>query len=302
MNTTKPTINLLDIPIDNLNEKQILGKIQKVIEKYPQNKTSRYITTPYSEFFIKAQNNPRFKEVLQKSFLNLADGIFVQWASYFQQESQKITHQGLLKKIATITLFIKTGIQIILQPKKMQTVIQKRIPGSVFIYDLCRFAAKNHYKIAILGGFDFGQGNTGILAAQKLNKLYPNLQIVEIYPGHRKIEESGTPVINILKKSQADILLCCYGPEKQELWLAKNLSLTKIPIGIGLGGTLDYVSGQKKTPPKFIRKIGLEWFFRPFFAEGLHPNRFFKRILRAWPAMIRSSFLILKEALKNESA
>jgi N-acetylglucosaminyldiphosphoundecaprenol N-acetyl-beta-D-mannosaminyltransferase len=31
---------------------------------------------------------------------------------------------------------------------------------------------------------------------------------------------------------------------------------------MGVGGSLDYLSGNLKRPSKFVQQIGLEWFFR----------------------------------------
>jgi len=308
-NQVIPFINILGIKINNIPKEIALQVIKEYISKARKTGICKYITTPYSEFFVEAYKKPELKKLLNNSLLNLPDGVFTQWASYFNKRAAEIGDhwrrnqhpwkKGFCKTLRLIALYVETGASIVFAPSKVHSVIAERIPGSTFIYDLCKLASQNNFKVAILGGFDFGQGNTGILAAEKLKQLYPTLVITEIYPGNREKEEFGETVVELLRKSKADILFCCYGPIRQEIWLAQNLQKTGIAVGIGLGGTLDYVSGMKKAPPKLISKLGLEWFFRPLFAEGLHPKRFFKRLLRAWPAMIKSSLIVLREAIKN---
>ncbi|MBD3329531.1 hypothetical protein GF357_03490 [Candidatus Dojkabacteria bacterium] len=305
----KQRIEILNVKVNNLSKTEVLNRISQYLSKikssgrFPQT-ASKYIVTPYSEFFIKAARDPDFRNILNKAFLSLPDGVFIQWASYYNSLLEKYTFrpQNLLAKFAnlciTVFLYCVSGAMIILKPSKVKSIINERIPGSVFVYDLVNLSAVKGYKIAILGGYDFGSGNTGVLAANLFKQKHPELEIVEIYPGTREKEEFGEKVVQILKESNADILLCAYGPVRQEKWLAQNLSKTGIPLAIGLGGTLDYVSGAKKLPPKWIRKIGLEWFFRPFFAEGLNPKRFIKRLMRAWPAMIVSSILVLEKNLQ----
>ena len=70
----------------------------------------------------------------------------------------------------------------------------------------------------------------------------------------------------ILKKissSGANILLVAFGQVKEENWIIRNLiKLPDIKVAIGVGGTFDYLSGQVKRAPKWLRSIGLEWLFR----------------------------------------
>lgn len=284
------SVYILGTRVDILSKDDALGYIKESLDR---KESSKYIVTPYSEFFLTSLENSDFQDSLNNSFLSLADGIFVVWASYFKE-----LNKGKESKLSIYWNFIRSGASIIFSPSKIYSVIPERISGSNFAYDLAKLCRDNRYKLAILGGFDFGKGNTGILAGKRLQELYPGLEIVEIYPGERK-EEYGDVVIDILKKSDADLLFCCYGQVKQEIWLRDNLSKTGISVGIGLGGTLDYISGVKKTPPEFLRRLGLEWFFRPFYAEGLNPKRFWKRLTRAWPAMFKSSIAVLREELKK---
>jgi exopolysaccharide biosynthesis WecB/TagA/CpsF family protein len=53
-------------------------------------------------------------------------------------------------------------------------------------------------------------------------------------------------IIEIIKRSDADILLVGLGTPAQEKWLARNLSKTGCKIGIGLGGTFDFIAGNQK--------------------------------------------------------
>jgi N-acetylglucosaminyldiphosphoundecaprenol N-acetyl-beta-D-mannosaminyltransferase len=291
---------LLGVKINKVRKHDVLNEIKTLIETNSSQETKKkneYIVTPYSEYFVAAQEDKYFQQVLNDSYLSLADGIFPVWASYFQNKCKEIKS---FRKIKILWTFVYSGAYIVFQPGELTSVIKERIPGSILIYDLCRTAAENGYKVAILGGLDFGNGNTGVLAAEKLEELYPSLDIVEIYPGERAEEKEGREVVEILEKSKANILFCCYGAGREEKWLYENLAKTGIDVGIGLGGSLDYVSGVKKLPPEFIRKIGLEWFFRPFFADGFSLTTFKTRLFRAWPAMIKSSWLMLREELTRK--
>lgn len=287
-------IELLGVHIDPISRQQFLDAIIKAIDKGE----SEYIVTPYSEFVYKAQKDSEFKKVINNAYLSVADGVFIQWATKFLSLPLNAKNK-LFRTVGATYQYVITGASIVLNPKYVREMVPDRISGSRMIYSISQIAAENGYKVAILGGYDFGNGNTGVLAAKKLEEMYPGLDIVEIYPGTREHEEQGEPVIRALRESKADILYCCYGPVREEKWLAKNLSKTGIAVGIGLGGSLDYVSGVKRSAPEWTHKLGVEWFIRPFYSEKLGSGMF-KRLYRAWyRGFFLSSMLVLKEKINS---
>ncbi len=289
------SFHIAGIRIDSITKAEFLNLINHGI----QGQKPSYVVTPYSEFFYRAKEDEDFRHALNNSYLSIPDGIFVLWAARFLTMNTPTT--PILRQIISLAQYVVTGAAIVFWPRFIKKVVKERIPGSIVAYDVAELAAKNGYKIAILGGFDFGKGNTGTIAAKKLKRKYPKLEITEIYPGDREKEETGQPVIDALKKSGADILFCCYGPVRQEKWLHDNLEKTGITVGLALGGTIDYISGAKKLPPVIFRKLGLEWLVRPLYAERLHPQRTYKRMKRGWfPAMLKSSMMILRLKMKGE--
>jgi len=57
---------------------------------------------------------------------------------------------------------------------------------------------------------------------------------------------------------------------------------------VGVGAAFDFVAGTKKAAPKFMNKLGLEWFFRLF----CEPRRLWRRYLLNNPMFI---FLFIKQ-------
>ena len=57
-------------------------------------------------------------------------------------------------------------------------------------------------------------------------------------------------------------LLVAYGAPKQEHWLDRNLAALEIPVGIGVGGVLNYLSGTVPRAPAWVRRIHFEWLHR----------------------------------------
>ena len=83
---------------------------------------------------------------------------------------------------------------------------------------------------------------------------------------------------------QADLILITLGAPEQE-YLAETFQKG---IVMGVGGAIDFLTGVQKRAPKFLRVIGLEWFWRLL----LQP----KRIKRIWNAVVVFPFLVIKKS------
>jgi exopolysaccharide biosynthesis WecB/TagA/CpsF family protein len=67
---------------------------------------------------------------------------------------------------------------------------------------------------------------------------------------------------NFIKKTNPEIIFICVGNPRQEI-LAKDLiKRCKNKKFICVGAALDFLLGRKQEAPKFIRELGLEWFYR----------------------------------------
>lgn len=140
------------------------------------------------------------------------------------------------------------GIGVLIAGRILKKQIIGRITGVDFMEELCQESAKRAISVGFLGG----RGDVAIKTAECLTKKYPGLRVI--------LSTDEWPV----GKSPAhiDILFVAFGFPKQEEWIAKNLSKIDVTVAMGVGGAFDYFSGKIPRAPKFVRNIGLEWFFR----------------------------------------
>jgi N-acetylglucosaminyldiphosphoundecaprenol N-acetyl-beta-D-mannosaminyltransferase len=253
------------------------------------------VVTPYSEYFIKARKNEGFREVLNNAQLSLPDGIFVLWAASFNRMIIK-SKNLVIRSIKAVCRLLFSGVAVVLYPKFTRRVAKERVSGSEIVYPLMEMAQKNRYKVFLLGGRDWGRGNAGSLAANKLQKKYPGLDIVGVYPGERK-SETREEALKEINSKRPDLLLVCFGGGSGETWMYRNKDRLKAKVGIGLGGTFDFISGYAGKVPAFAGKLGLEWLLRPLSKErgGLISN--LKRAYRVWRGMLFSSIILLIERI-----
>lgn len=272
----RQTIKILDIKIDVVNRQTAIDQFAKIIE---ENKHA-LVTTTNTEFIIAAQADADFKNILNNtSSLNMPDSTGVLWAAWFL--SLKFP-QNPVSILPIILAWLGSLILLPFYPKFYRKPLTERVPGSEFIWQITKFAAQNNYSIYLLGAAP-GVAN---IAAKKIQTQFPNLRIVGISD---KSPRESDEIVTSINKSNADIIIVAFGAPKQEKWLKEYLPQTCCKIGIGLGGTFDFIAGTRKRAPEFFRKFGLEWLFRLI----QEPKRIKRQL-----AIPKLMYLVLLEKIK----
>jgi N-acetylglucosaminyldiphosphoundecaprenol N-acetyl-beta-D-mannosaminyltransferase len=137
-------------------------------------------------------------------------------------------------------------------------LLGRRIPrctGVDLFYRLIERSSTMGWKIFLLGGSPV----INDMACLKLQRQYPRLRIVGRQHG---FFDNSVTVIDQINRSGADILFAAMGSPKQEFWIAENRSAIDAYFCMGIGGTLDVVSGNVRRAPKIFRQTGTEFFYR----------------------------------------
>ena len=102
-----------------------------------------------------------------------------------------------------------------------------------------------------------------------MNKIYPNLKIVGNFsPPLGDISNSlNQKIVSDINTLKPNILWVGLGSPRQEKWIYQNFNNLSLNLAIGVGAVFDYVSGKKKKPPKWIKKVGLAWSYRILFQD-----------------------------------
>ncbi|MFA4996276.1 MAG: WecB/TagA/CpsF family glycosyltransferase [Patescibacteria group bacterium] len=243
-------IKILDIKIDNFKSDQVTEKLDTfILQKKPV-----LICTPNTEFIVSAQEDGYFKEILNDtSSLNLPDGFGLLWAARFN--TLPTPEISFIREATIIIEWILSILLIPLLPSFFKNPLEERVTGADFTRKIAKFAANNKLRMFLLGGAPTVAERTAL----QLQTEIPGLKISGVYSG--KAEETNQ-MLEAINKSRTDILLVAFGAPKQEKWLAENLNKTKCKIGIGVGGSFDFIAGVKKRAPKWMQKSGLEWLYR----------------------------------------
>jgi N-acetylglucosaminyldiphosphoundecaprenol N-acetyl-beta-D-mannosaminyltransferase len=222
-------MKILNVKIDNVSNKEALKKVIEFLQD-----GQHIITTPNPEMILDAQNDGDLKNILNQADLALPD-----------------------------------GFGLILASKFLRQPLKERISGVDFMQDICALAEEMRKSVFLVGG----KNGVAAKAAASLVKKYPQLKIADaeseglewqIKNNKWYIEpDRNHELIEHINVSGPDIIFVAFGHNKQERWIAENL--TKIPsvkIAMGVGGAFDFIAGMVSRAPVWMRKIGLEWFWR----------------------------------------
>lgn len=281
--------DFLGISFTDVDEEYIL---EYIVKKVKEKVRKFYVVTPNPEILVLANNDFRYKKVLNSANLALAD-----------------------------------GIGIILGSKLLGNKINHKIAGVDLLENLCKRVAKQPITVSFLGG----RPKIAERTAECLQKRYPSLKVAfavseldelrslrqfdDLQPSNLTPNTSSNiasyrsnnwlhgdsrssrvkaprsfEIENLkLKIPQTDILFVAFGSPKQEFWIADNLEKLPIRVAIGVGGAFDFVSGEVKRAPKWMRQAGLEWLFRLIIQPW--------RLKRQFSLLI-FLFLVIKEKLR----
>ncbi len=187
---------------------------------------------------MEAQADERFRQILNKSFMSTPDGMPTVWL-------------GHLRGFKRMT----------------------RVYGPDYMVNLCQRSVERGYRHFLYGG------KPGVAEDLKgeLERRFPGVQIVGTYtPPFRPLNvEEEVALREQLEAAQVDILWCGLSTPKQERFMAGYLGRLPVRLMVGVGAAFDLVSGHLSEAPDWMKKAGLQWFYRLI----KEPKRLWRRYL-----------------------
>jgi N-acetylglucosaminyldiphosphoundecaprenol N-acetyl-beta-D-mannosaminyltransferase len=162
--------------------------------------------------------------------------------------------------LCSCSLVVPDGMPILWSARLMGSRLKERVCGIDLVPRMAELAARRGYSIFLLGASE----RSSQRAAEVLQERYPGLRIAGRYsPPVRPLERMNhEEILKRIELAQPDILLVAFGNPKQEKWLSMHRDRLRVPVSIGVGGSLDMLSGRLARAPRWMQRSGLEWFFR----------------------------------------
>jgi N-acetylglucosaminyldiphosphoundecaprenol N-acetyl-beta-D-mannosaminyltransferase len=180
------------------------------------------IVTVNAEFVMMARKDNQFRAVLAHADIATPDGAGVVWAA-----------------------------------RRKGATIRRRVGGSDLIWSFSRQAAAEGHRVFLLGAAD----GVAASAAHRLAADIPGLVVAGTHSGSPNSEEEGS-IVDLVRTSGAHILFVAFGAPQQDLWIARNLARSGAVVGMGVGGSFDYLAGTARRAPAWMQERGLDWLWR----------------------------------------
>lgn len=227
-------LEILGVGVDRVSSSEALARIATFITEGRATGASHQIVTANAEIIYQASKNEKMRSVINQAQLVTADGSGVVWAS-----------------------------------KQLGEPLAERVTGIDLVNSICAASAQYGWKLYILGSAP-GVADT---AAQNICDKYPGCNIIGTHHGYFD-EKEEQKILEELREQKPDVLFVALGAPKQEYWIAEHVSALGIPVAMGIGGSMDVLSGNVKRAPQWMQKLSLEWLYRVL----IQPTRF-KRVL-----------------------
>ena len=213
------------------------------------------VFTPNPEMLVLATRDAEFKRVLNTADLAIPDGVGLLWAA-----------------------------------RRSRHCMPERVAGSDLMHDLIDMAAESGHSVYLLGG----EAGVAREAAARLQADHPRLKVAGTQSGGPIERDTASGkllldgrVLADIKNAKPAILFVAFGHGKQEAWIDQNLAdLPTVHIAMGIGGSFDFIAGRARRAPKFMRRAGLEWFWRLLTEPW--------RWRRIWTAVVVFPYLVIK--------
>lgn len=127
-----------------------------------------------------------------------------------------------------------------------------RVGGADLLEAYLPHAQRLRHRVALVGA---GPG-VAERAARVLERSFPGVDLVA--DGGDPTRETAQRVA----RTAPAFVAAAYGAGRQERFLRDHLGTMRGRVGVGVGGTLDYLAGTARRAPAPVRRAGLEWLWR----------------------------------------
>ncbi len=221
MSSGKARANVLGIGISAVDMAEAIRMCDELII----GENRGYVCVTGVHGVMEAQQNPEFREILNRSFLSVPDGMPTVWVGRLQGHRR-----------------------------------MRRVYGPDFMLEFCRHSVARGYRHFLYGG---NEGVATELAAS-LRQRFPGLQVAGSYtPPFRALnvaeEQQLAAMIDACKP---DVIWVGLSTPKQERFMAQYLGRLETKLMVGVGAAFDIHTGRIKDAPDWIKAAGLQWLHR----------------------------------------
>lgn len=163
------------------------------------------------------------------------------------------------------------GVPILWLRRLYGRPLKSRISGADLVLSVVEKLAQHGGGLFILGA----TAESRERAEAMLRRKFSGLQVSGMSPSRAVLYSSSAEICHAISRAEPSVLLVALGAPVQELWI-QHYKDTLAPMAmIGVGASIDFISGVQRRAPMVFRKSGFEWLWRML----CNPRRLYQRYL-----------------------
>ncbi|HTA45727.1 MAG TPA: WecB/TagA/CpsF family glycosyltransferase [Bryobacteraceae bacterium] len=215
-----------------------------LVLEWASQRLSRYVCVATVNNIMEAWDSPRFKTITNQADLVTPDGMPLVW-----------------------------GLKFLGCPDA------SRVYGPDLTPIVLQRAMNSHTPVGFYGSSPAVLDRLQTVLARR----FPALQIAYAFsPPFRPLTaEEDEEIVTAINRSGARLLFIGLNTPKQDFWMSHHRGRVNA-VMLGVGAAFDFLAGTKSQAPRWMMRIGLEWFYRLV----TEPRRLWKRYLKHNPRFI----------------
>ncbi len=216
-------VNVLGVRIDPVNINAVVPTLCHWMTE--EMGRARYVCVSGVHGVMEARRDAAFRTILNRSDLNVPDGMPTVWIGRSAGFSE-----------------------------------MRRVFGPSLMLEVAKASARQGARHFFYGGKE----GVAEELARSLGNRFPGLVVCGSYcpPFAPLSKDEKANVIRLINQASPDVLWVGLSTPKQEQWMAEFARVLNVRVMIGVGAAFDYNTGRLRPAPSWMQNMALEWLFR----------------------------------------
>jgi N-acetylglucosaminyldiphosphoundecaprenol N-acetyl-beta-D-mannosaminyltransferase len=198
------------------------------------------------------------RQAVQRVDATIAEHRYTQHVAINAAKIVAMRHDSELRRVVTQCGFATAdGQSVVWASRLLGQPLPCRVAGIDLMQELLALAERRGYRVYFLGA------KADVLARglERVRRLHPRLIIAGARDGYFADHESDDVAVEVAATNPHIVFVAMSSPRK-EYWLGRHGPAVGAPFVMGVGGSIDVLSGVVRRAPVIMQRLGLEWLWR----------------------------------------
>lgn len=149
------------------------------------------------------------------------------------------------------------GVPVVWASRLLGSPLPGRVNGTDLMERLLEESSKRHLSVFVLGA----RSEVLAQATEVIRDRYPGIDRLTTQDGYFS-RDREQEIASAIAGFRPDVLLVAMPSPYKEQFLARHVAELDCGVAIGVGGSIDVLTGERRRAPRWMQRSGLEWFFR----------------------------------------